>query len=579
MDWTYLFYFFLGGVLFFGAKSMGKGSWNGEYTSLQQTKVLQGIAALGVALHHLAQKSCAPWHAKKFIVHGLDPFVPMGYMLVGVFLFCSGLGLYKSFKSKPDYLKGFVRRRILPVVIAFYLSEFIYTAVRLAMGEKMDAVTILWYLSGLHMANFNAWYVIVIPFFYLAFWAAFRFCKREGTAILWVFLFTLGYTVLGAFIDHQSDWWMRGEWWYNSILLFPLGLLFAKHEEKITRIFRKGYWFFLLLFFAGIFLLFRQSEWLVNNRLGYYGEWGDPLKVVHRLLSAGTQWVVAIFFVMFCFLLMMKIRLGNRVLAWLGAVSLDFYLMHGIFVELFGYNFLDISDSIVYIRQPALFTAAVLACSVPATLLFRWLRMKITPGKKQGPEAAETAKRKSLADRIRERREHDAAYGKSLFRRLLVPVITAVLLIGGYFLLQSGMGGDRRNQILNGMQVTAPEGFVLQHADSVSVLWKYSGEDKKVGYLVLDAEIPDANSRDQDTLENIYEKCDWLTGKEYYTNPQGIRMVRGMTDISGSPERRYYIDSTKDIMVLRMIENDRYYDTAACEAAMQQTADSMKPVR
>ena len=378
MDWMYLFYFFLAALIFFGAKGMGRGNWNEEYTSLKQTKILQGITALGIALHHLAQKSCAPWHPQKYIVHGLDPFIPMGYMFVGVFLFCSGLGLYRSFKTKPDYLKGFVRRRILPVVIAFYLSEFIYTAVRLAMGERMDAVTVLWYLSGLHMANFNAWYIIVIPFFYLAFWAAFRFCRREGIAIFLVFLFTLGYTVLGAVIDHQSDWWMRGEWWYNSIILFPLGLLFAKHEKKITRVLKKGYWFWLLLCFAGFFLLFQQSEWLINNRLGYYGEWGDPLKVVHRLLSAGTQWIVAIFYVAVCFLLMMKIRFGNRVLSWLGAVTLDFYLMHGIFVELFGYNFLDISKSIVYIKNVPLFVAAVLACAVPATLLFRLLRKRIT---------------------------------------------------------------------------------------------------------------------------------------------------------------------------------------------------------
>ena len=378
MDWMYLFYFFLAGVIFFGAKSAGCGRWNEEYTSLQQTKILQGIAALGVAMHHLAQKSCAPWHMPEYIVHGLDPFVPMGYMLVGVFLFCSGMGLYKSFKTKPDYLKGFFRRRILPIVIAFYLSEFIYTAVRLAMGEKMDAVKILWYLSGLHMANFNAWYVIVIPFFYFAFWAAFRFCRQEGTAIFCVFLFTFGYTVLGAFIDHQNDWWMRGEWWYNSIILFPMGLLFAQHEEKITRALKKGYWFWLLLSFAGFFLLFQGSEWLINHRFGYYGEWGDPLKVVHRLLSAGTQWIVAVFFTACCFLLMMKIRFGNRVLAWLGAVTLDFYLMHGIFVELFGYSFLDMTRSIVYIKNVPLFAAAVLACAVPSTLLFRRIRLKIT---------------------------------------------------------------------------------------------------------------------------------------------------------------------------------------------------------
>ena len=388
MDWMYLFYFFLALLVFFGAKSMGRGNWNGEFTSLRQTKILQGITALGIALHHMAQKSCAPWHPAKYVVHGLDPFVPMGYMFVAVFLFCSGLGLYRSLQTKPDYLKGFVRRRILPVVIAFYLSEFIYTGVRLLMGEKMDLTKILWYLSGLHMANFNAWYVIVIPFFYLTFWAAFRFCRREGAAICWVFVFTLAYTVLGTVIDHQNDWWMRGEWWYNSIILFPLGLLFGKYEKPVTRFFRRGYWFWLLLSFALIFLLFQQSEWLNNHGWGYYGEWGDPLKVPHRLMSAGMQWLVSLAYVAFCFLLMMKVRFGNKALAWLGGVTLEFYLMHGIFVELFGYNFLDMGKSLVYIKNVSLFITAVLACAVPATILFRLLLKLLTGRMKRGSARA-----------------------------------------------------------------------------------------------------------------------------------------------------------------------------------------------
>ena len=51
--------------------------------------------------------------------------------------------------------------------------------------------------------------------------------------------------------------------------------------------------------------------------------------------------------------------------------------MHGIFVELFGYNFLDITDSIVYIRSVPVYIAVVLGCAVPSTLLFSWLWKRI----------------------------------------------------------------------------------------------------------------------------------------------------------------------------------------------------------
>ena len=75
MDWMYLFYFLLAGLIFWGARYAGRGEWNEDYTSLKQTKILQGVAALGIALHHMSQKTCAPWHPSAFIVHGMDPFI------------------------------------------------------------------------------------------------------------------------------------------------------------------------------------------------------------------------------------------------------------------------------------------------------------------------------------------------------------------------------------------------------------------------------------------------------------------------------------------------------------------------
>ena len=385
MDWMYFFYFLLAALLFFGCRACKKREWNEEYTSLGQTKILQGFTALGIALHHMGQKTCAPWHQSRYIVHGLDIFVNMGFLFVAVFLFCSGLGLYRSLKSKPDYLHGFFRKRILPIIVAFYLSEFIYTGVRLLMGEKMDALTVVWYLSGLHMANFNAWYVIVIPFFYLVFWGAFRLCKKhENLAILLVTLFSLAYTVLGAYLGHPQDWWMRGEWWYNSILLFPLGLLFGKYEKPITNGCKKAYWILLPLFFAAIFLSARLWH-IAEGAWGYYSGGTPWEQAFKRIGTAASQWLVCICYVGFCFLLMMKVRFGNKALKWLGAMTLEFYLMHGIFVEIFGYDFQEFTKSLVYIKNVPWYIQVVMACSVVATVAFHflWKGVMRLPGLRQ----------------------------------------------------------------------------------------------------------------------------------------------------------------------------------------------------
>lgn len=571
MDWMYLFYFLLALLMFFGAKGCARGEWNEEYTSLKQTKALQGFSVLGVALHHMAQKTCAPWQPAIYIVHGLDVFVPLGYLFVSVFLFCSGLGLYKSLHTKPEYLKHFIRRRILPMIIAFYLSEWIHTAVRLLMRQKMDLTKILWYLSGLRMANPNAWYLIIIPFFYLVFWAAFRFCRREGFAIFWVFAFTLAYTVLGAYVGHQDKWWMQGEWWYNSIILFPIGLLFGKYEKQVTRFFRKGYWFWLLLSFAGVFLLFWQSEWLNNNAWGYYDVFGSRMRVPHSLMSAGGQWLVCLFYVAFCFLLMMKVEFGNKALAWLGSMTLEFYLMHGLFVELFGFNFMDITKSLVYIKKVPLYILSVLACSVAAALLFRWIRRMITAPLTGNREELPAEAEKEKALRAAERK---AKIGKifRIVKRLFFPLLFLAVVL----LMIFGFRKDN-TRVVGGLKVTPPEGYIQTSSSTRQVIWKYTQNDKKPGILVLDQEIMGENAQLFMTAEEVLRDCDWMTEAELYVNPHGIRMARGFsTKQNGYPERRYYVECDQNVFLLCMMEDSRYYDPADCEEAMQQTADGIR---
>ncbi len=336
-QWTmFLPYLLLLALLLWGAKCFGRGKWNEEWLSLKQSKMLQGFLAVLIMCHHMAQKTCAPWHDPRVIVHGLDPFVPVGYLFVAVFLFFSGFGLYKSVRTKPDYLKGFLRRRALPVVAAFYLSAWVFLAARLLMGERMSGLQFLWYLIGAQLADPNAWYVIALPFFYLFFYVSFRLFKKDGLAIAMTALLILGYITLGTFIDH-NDWWMRGEWWYNTAHMFVLGLLFARFEQQLKRVFQRHWALYTLLAVVGAVLLFQWSEHTLTV-LSYYGH--GPDKVLRRWGCLSTQMLAGAFFTLSVVLLGMKVRLKNRCLAGLGAITMELYLIHGLFVDLFGYDFL-----------------------------------------------------------------------------------------------------------------------------------------------------------------------------------------------------------------------------------------------
>ena len=89
-----------------------------------------------------------------------------------------------------------------------------------------------------------------------------------------------------------------------------------------------------------------------------------------------VQWLLCIAYTAVNFLFLLKVRLGNRLLTLLGSVTLELYLMHGMFVEMFGYDFLEEVPSIRYIRNVPLYIVVVFACSIPATYVYHvvWKR-------------------------------------------------------------------------------------------------------------------------------------------------------------------------------------------------------------
>ena len=378
----YLIYPILATLLLFEAKISRKNEWNKEAFSLSQMKAIQGFAAICIMLHHAGQKTCASWINKIYVRHGLDVFVPIGYWLVGIFLFCSGYGLYVSYKKKENYFKGYFKRRVLPLILAFYSTGWIFLLVRFLMKQRMSGPDILWFATGLKFSNPNAWFVIAMQYLYLAFYIAFRFCKKEKISILILCAFTLAYMILGTVINH-NDWWMKGEWWYNSIHFFPIGVIFAANEEKITAHIKKGYIFYFLLTLLLILPLYAVSEW-TQGVFSYYGEmWHADHVVLRRWVCLISQMLASSAFVFFVFIAGMKIRIGNKFLAFMGSLTLEFYLIHGLYIELFGFDFIDTVKSLYYIKNVALFTLVVFVLGLGSAVLLQKFHNLILHGFKK----------------------------------------------------------------------------------------------------------------------------------------------------------------------------------------------------
>lgn len=352
-------------------------SWNEEFMSVSQTKMIQGFMAILIMFHHLSQKTCAPWLMPIYIVHGLDPFVEIGYLVVGVFLFCSGYGLLKSFKTKENYLKGFGKRRILPLLISYFLINIIFIVVRLWRKQKIVGLA-LWLgtISSYSMPNPNGWYVIAALIFYVAFYLCFKFIKNERIAIISVCGVVFLYCLLCSMLDHNGTWF-QGEWWYNSAFCFCFGMLFAKNEDKLITGAKKHYVRYLIMAVVGLVVAFILAKLAADN-VSYYAENFDPShKVLRRWICLILQTNAAMMFVITVLLISMKLRLNNIVLKFMGTITLEFYLIHGLFIEFFGYSFMDMGPSVHYIKNVFFFTLVVAACSLVSAIIISRLNKLI----------------------------------------------------------------------------------------------------------------------------------------------------------------------------------------------------------
>jgi len=361
-------------ILLFGAKWCKKGEWNEEATSLSQFKYIQGYMAICILLHHVGQETCAAWQNYP-LIPGLEFFVDIGYFFVAVFMFCSGYGLFVSYKKKPDYFKGFFGKRVAPVLFALFTSSWLFLIARIIMGDKMNPYKLAMYISTVGMSNPYCWFAVAMPLFYLIFYICFKHIKSDGGKIAGVAVGVFLYSLVCAIAGHNGMWF-GGEWWYNCVHMFWIGMIFARHEDKIIARLKKAYIVRVIVAIPATVGLFYLSQW-VTAVVSYYGEYNPYLSytmvVVNRLICCLAQAIACGFFVFTVFLIVMKVKVGNRFLGFMGTITLEFYLIHGLFLELFSFRFCDYLPSIVRIKNVALLIIVVFALSVPAALLLQKL--------------------------------------------------------------------------------------------------------------------------------------------------------------------------------------------------------------
>jgi len=344
-------------------KLLKKNEFNEDFLSLETMKSLRGFAAIGVILHHISQQ-------QTFQQEGiLLPFVNAGAYFVAIFFFCSGYGLLKSYDTKPDYLKGFIKKRIVKtIVLPFYVDVLIYAALYAIFKIHLEKEQWITNIAGITMMNQYAWFPIVLAILYLVFFLTFRFVRNRKVcfAIIFIFIILMG---VGCMIEghyawwtgpdnwwcseyywtNEAKWWMgekifwfHGEWWVNSAPAFFTGLVFANFEKQIVRFFKENYWKRFLILVVITEVCFALSDF-GQAKFGYWTEFNRKgPEIGNKIATYFCQVPLFLILAVTVFIFLMKYHVSNPITRFFGKYSLHTYLMNLAAITLM--NFMQYND-------------------------------------------------------------------------------------------------------------------------------------------------------------------------------------------------------------------------------------------
>ncbi len=288
---------------------------------------LRGMAAMMVLLHHLAPSTEHGILMPKLFAMGT------GGLAVALFFFLSGYGLQKRYLINGEsYWQSFLKKRIPTILIPFLLFTVLYWLVYCGLGR---VITVSYILSDLRQGiPFVAysWYLMALLFFYLYFWILMTLFRKH---VKWMPILACGWYLLYAFICIKLKFLI---YWYDTAHLIPVGMICAVYEQQILKALKNRYFYVVLVIIACF-------GWLISPHL-YTAYATSHGMSIHLYYITSLSRVFS--FTVMVVLLHQKIRIGNPVLRYLGKISLETYLIHGLIFYLLRGDYCDLKNEPLY---------------------------------------------------------------------------------------------------------------------------------------------------------------------------------------------------------------------------------------
>lgn len=266
-----------------------------EFMSKDYTTYIRGICALAIMLRHIRITDFAP----------LNVFDYLGNPIVGIFFFLSGYGMLTRIKQTgiDNYMNGFILKRCVPLFVE-YIFVWIFNFVCMFL------------VSG----NFNflkkiitpySWFIIMIEVLYIVFYIGYKLFKDNlKRLIIFVTISELALIIVLSIFG-------VGECWYLSLLCFSGGMIYSVvnlNKKKTLP---------LIFGFGALAVVATGAEYVLSDKPKIIVLWAliynvSVLSLAIVALSVGRY-----------------VRFKNPVFELCGKMSLEIYLLHGVFQFIF----------------------------------------------------------------------------------------------------------------------------------------------------------------------------------------------------------------------------------------------------
>ena len=347
----------LGAVLFAG--SSGRNANETAFFDRVSSKEIQGALAVFIIFH----QTVIGLEADGKDTGDMRFFFYYGILAVAFFFFSSGFGLIKRWMTDENYIKGFMRRRIFTVLVPFFICNYIYLTDALlnniASRRSFGFTELICSFFGIFLVNNEMWFAVEIMILYVVFRLVFAKVKKPLTGILIMTAVVLIMMTIGLFSRHSAtgvmSYWFQGEWWYNTILMFPIGMLYAYKEERINRIIKRAF-VPLLTASAILTILMDHVHRNLISEFIYWTEYhGSPNPILDKLVGLGQETLYELVFLIFVVTLMSRVKIGNPVIRFFGKISLEIIMLNYLLIDKLYFLYLQYGIGI-YLASVALGT-------------------------------------------------------------------------------------------------------------------------------------------------------------------------------------------------------------------------------